>query len=185
MYKMCSTCRAEKLLTCFSKKKSNKDGLQYSCKLCVKKWNTENKEYIEKYREENKDKIKVLCSNWYILNRETILKSNKENRNYISEREKQYRKAHPDKRNALNAKRRALKLKATPSWLSNEQLLEIEKFYTQAKNLKLTTDEEYHVDHIVPLQGKNICGLHVPWNLQVILAKENLIKSNKLQEDIL
>lgn len=182
MYKICSTCKEEKLLNLFSKKKSNRDGLQYSCKFCVKKWNIENKEYCEKYRKENKEKIKLLCSNWYKLNKEIVLKSNKENRERISARERQYRQLNSDKRNALNAKRRALKLKATPSWLSKDELTEIEKFYTHAKYLQLLTNQEYHVDHIVPLQGETVCGLHVPWNLQVILAKDNLSKSNKLEE---
>lgn len=67
------------------------------------------------------------------------------------------------------AKYRAAKLKQTPSWANEAEILE---FY---KNCP----EGYHVDHIVPLQGDCVSGLHVKQNLQYLLAKDNLSKGNR------
>lgn len=67
------------------------------------------------------------------------------------------------------AYRRALKLNATPKWADLEKI----------KEIYLNCPAGYHVDHIVPLKGKNICGLHIETNLQYLPASENLKKSNK------
>lgn len=70
------------------------------------------------------------------------------------------------------AARKAARLQATPAWLSPEQLQEIKDIYSSCP-------EGFHVDHEVPLQGENVCGLHVPWNLRHLDALENMRKHNK------
>jgi hypothetical protein len=147
----------------------NSDKIKFKSKL-YRENNIESVlEYELKYREDNREILAEKARNYYSLNRHNcIARLNK------------YRKNNPEKFTALNAKRRAAKLNATPAWLTKEHLQEIEELFLCAKMFKLYTGEEYHVDHIVPLQGNNVCGLHVPWNLQVIPAKENLTKSNKI-----
>lgn len=71
-----------------------------------------------------------------------------------------------------NAKRRAVCLQATPSWLSQEDL-------DKMKAMFANRPKGYHVDHIVPLNSPVVCGLNVPWNLQYLLAYDNLVKGNK------
>ena len=61
---------------------------------------------------------------------------------------------------------------------------EIEIFYLKSAEMNRLekikkSDILYHVDHIMPLKGKNFCGLHVPWNLQIITKEENLKKGNR------
>lgn len=77
---------------------------------------------------------------------------------------------------AYVAKRRALKVRATPAW-SDQQA--IRRFYEEAHRLTVTTGVKHAVDHIVPLNSKLVCGLHVPSNLRVIPAVENLSKHNR------
>lgn len=168
--------------------------LEYS-----KNYYNKNKDALKIYQEENKEKIQLNMQLWRLNNAEYILqyseKYREENRQILNQKAKdyydinktkynhrlnEYRKNNPEKFVALNAKRRAVKLNATPRWLTKEHLEEIEELFLCARMFRLYTGQEYHVDHIVPLQGKNVCGLHVPWNLQVILAKENLSKSNKI-----
>ena len=132
----------------------SKDGHDSRCKKCVKQYHKINKRYFAQYRESNRSKL--------------------------ANSQKKYRLSNKHIINANAGKRRASKFQATPNWLTKEELQQIEELYEIAHAFKLYTGQEYHVDHIVPLQGKNVCGLHVPWNLQVIPAKENLSKHNKL-----
>lgn len=76
---------------------------------------------------------------------------------------------------AKAARRRAGKLQATPPWVDH---VEIGKFYVEARRLTLETGIIHEVDHIHPLQGRNLCGLHVPWNLQILTKSENSRKRN-------
>jgi 5-methylcytosine-specific restriction endonuclease McrA len=69
---------------------------------------------------------------------------------------------------------------ATPKWLTPAERLQMRDLYVQARKMTELTRERYVVDHIVPLRGEEVCGLHVPWNLRVITQEENLKKSNKL-----
>lgn len=98
-------------------------------------------------------------------------------------RRSEYRKKNPDKVNARTAKRRAKKIQRTPKWLTKDQLFQISLFYLEAKQLSKMTGIQHEVDHIVPLQGFSVSGLHVPWNLQVIPKLNNRKKSNSYSDN--
>ena len=63
------------------------------------------------------------------------------------------------------------------------QLVNGKSFYWLAQDLNKVTEGNYHVDHIIPLQGDGVCGLHVPWNLQVLPADVNIAKGNKFDAE--
>jgi len=77
-------------------------------------------------------------------------------------------------------RRRAAKLNRTPEWADSDAILRV---YAYAKEVNKYLDgvSKVHVDHIIPLQGEKVSGLHVPENLQVISASDNCRKSNRYE----
>jgi 5-methylcytosine-specific restriction endonuclease McrA len=100
---------------------------------------------------------------------------------------KAYQTANREKmrplKNYHDANRRSLKMNARPPWLSKEDKRRMRDMYAWAKMLGELFDETYHVDHIYPLKHKTLCGLHVPWNLQILPAHVNHKKKNRLPEE--
>lgn len=90
-----------------------------------------------------------------------------------------HNKLHPEMHLARTRKRQLAKLNRIPKWLTESDWLNIKCKYSVANMLSRESGKKYHVDHIIPLQGKLVSGLHVPSNIQVILATENVKKSNK------
>lgn len=129
------------------------------------KWYLHNKDrkkqYDLRYNIKNRKKRNLKSVEW--------VKANKEARKTHS---KKYYESNKNKIFANMAARRARILNAMPKWLTKENKQQI-------KNIYKNRPKGFHVDHIDPLKGKNVCGLHVPWNLQYLSAEENLRKGTK------
>lgn len=161
MGKVCKACGIAQPLAGFKKNPRCKDGVAGTCKSCVniqqKAWRAKNPDHPKGNRSE-------VGRRYYERNREKVLE-------YC----RSYRKENLGKYAHYEKVRHTRKLQAMPGWLNEEQLAQIEEFYRLASE----ASEPTHVDHIVPLQGKNVCGLHVPWNLQLLPAIDNIRKGNR------
>ena len=94
---------------------------------------------------------------------------------------RRWRRRHPGAEVAKSSRRRAAQIKATPSWANQSA---IKAIYTEAARLTQTTGIPHHVDHIYPLRGLTVCGLHVEHNLQILTKAQNLRKLNKHPESL-
>ena len=156
------------------------------CVDCMKlEWAEGAVKRADYFKEYNKvEAVKDRKHEWYQENREQVIAA--ANTRPASAR-KEYQKTWKDKNlvwvRADTKARRRKHRDASPSWLTTKQKAEIRSLYQIAITMTKVTGEQYVVDHIWPLRSDDVCGLHVPWNLQVIPRAENLVKSNILPDD--
>jgi hypothetical protein len=179
--KQCSHCGDWKSTEEFHKNNNRISGRVSACKDCYSLYYEANKEPIKArvtlYRIANPEKKKERDRNYYIANKEHKIRSAKEWDQNNAEKRKEitnnYSKRNQKKKNARTARYRAAKIQATPKWLTQQQIDEMARIYTNCP-------PGFDVDHIIPLRGKGVRGLHVPWNLQYLSHLDNMRKSNNL-----
>jgi hypothetical protein len=194
-----STCIHQgkpQFLSNFYKNASHSTGYRSVCKDC-------DRAYLEEYHSRPRTYIQVemlICSNPDCKNpgpksvdnfykqwtnktgyrpmcKDCTVQERTNKREQYLEYERHYMETHPGYNNYKASIYRAAKLQATPPWVDFDKIKEI---YEEADRLSKETGEIYVVDHIVPLNHPLVCGLHVPWNLQILTFSENSKKSNKL-----
>jgi hypothetical protein len=101
----------------------------------------------------------------------------KQNPEKMAQYQRKQNAKNPGRRNLWTANYRSAKSTRMPKWLNDGQIFELESVYTYCSALR-KVGLDYHVDHIVPLRGDFVSGLHVPWNLQVLPGRENMSKGN-------
>ena len=157
--KKCSKCGVIKSLKDgFYEKLHGRDGYEPTCKSCFLE---KNKRWLK----DNLDRHSELTARWYEQNKEKHLENSK--KFYSSNK----------KRKLVDYYRREERTnRATPDWVAKNELIAI---FKEAENLSSERGEPFEVDHIVPLYHKQVCGLNVPWNLQIISRTANRRKGNK------
>ena len=193
MPKQCRRCGGLKEANEFNRDPSRKDGLSSLCQPCAravvaewrkkyperareskKKWERNNPDKARKSRARRAARLKEWKRAYYAV----WDKVNAHKRaSYLTK----YRKAHPEKYSAQTAKRLAQKRRAMPVWATANK---IAWFYAEARRLSESTGIKHHVDHIVPLISKAVCGLHVEHNLQVVPGSVNTQKQNRFWPDM-
>ena len=159
------------------------------CKTAFRKLNSSycspcTSEYHKKRYEAKKEKL-LQYQHEYIKKNQDVIRAKNAiykaiNSEFCKKLTKKWKKTNAGKVNATNKKRRLRQQNATPHWLTDDDFWMIEQAYELAQLRTKMLGIKFHVDHILPIKGKTVCGLHVPNNLQVIPALENIRKGNRV-----
>ena len=174
--RICRRCNIEKDLNAF---KTHTHGHRHVCKKCQYEAEMSNPESyknrilrLSRYRNSEHGRVK---EKQYAQS-----PKGKAVRRAAIDRYQSTAKGHLSKYNST-AKRRAARIQRTANWLSEDDLWIIKEIYALAAARTKLHGFTWHVDHIIPLQGKLVSGLHIPGNLQVIPWIDNIKKHNRVE----
>lgn len=174
--KTCAHCGERKSATEFHRKAEMPDGRRGICRVCIA-------EKARRYRLDNPEVVAASKRRWAERNpesgREAARRYRQDDRRGGDGGITRIRRQNPEAYASLQAKwakRRADRLRATPSW---HDPVKVRSLYLQAGRMR-RAGHDVHVDHVIPLRGKFVCGLHVHNNLRIIPATENIAKGAKL-----
>jgi hypothetical protein len=161
-------------------------------KMLAAKWVDDNRAYANevtrKWRTENPGKAKAAVDRRLAANAERVRKAKKAwgqaNVGSVKQRVKDWHTQNPGKAASYSKARSCAKQHRTPLWVDEEHSFLIDEVYGLAALRTKLTGLQWHVDHVLPLRGRKVSGLHVIENLQVLPAKLNLVKSNKFEVSI-
>jgi hypothetical protein len=179
MTKTCKLCSQTKDIKFFYKSSTCRLGVRNVCKKCQ---NLQRVVYNKIYRQTHREWSRAYHRHWHQLHKEMHLKWarrwKQNNPKKVLAYQRKWTKRNPGKVRSHRTLTLARRLKRVPSWvIKNPTILsQIERIYQNRP-------KGYHVDHIIPLCGKLVSGLHVPWNLQYLPAHENRKKYNSFNPE--
>lgn len=187
--KACSTCKVVKALSEFNRNATKPDGLQPRCKACRREHYladptpakaracrvrlADRAKYLEGlrlYREAHRQKLAAAARLRYSLKREEI-----------KAKMRARHAANPARAKADKLKRVFAEQRRIPLWADRGAIAAV---YAKAAEIKRDIGVDVHVDHVIPLRGKRVSGLHVANNLRIVTAEENRGKYNTLIEEL-
>ena len=165
--KKCNKCLEVRPLSEYHKKSTAKDGFMWWCKTCHRQY-VKEKYYLYKAQPGYVERENRRLAAYRKAHPEKLIESGKK-----------FARLHPGYRTANSVKYNLRKNQRTPSWLTPDDFWLIEQAYELAVLRTKMFGFRWEVDHVIPLNGKLVSGLHVPDNLQVVPVALNRSKSNK------